>query len=199
MNEPKEKLESTPNTDNFTESDEIKQCRLDLLDISRSVQESLVDLITTADYQRLEKIKKYLNWLIIKTQKVKEEPDFDPSNIPDLKRGDVILIDLGFNIGDEFGGEHTAIVLRDSCSTNKRVVILPITSQEPKNKELVIYVKIGKISGMNPNKYHWANIFNVQSISKQRIKYPPEPKSVNGIVLDRISQKLMTQLALRRS
>lgn len=165
---------------------------------SKDVQDSLVELITnTSGIERLEIIEKYMNWLLIKTKKVYEEPNFNPSSIPELKRGDVILVNLGFNIGDEYGGEHVAIVLRDSNINSKRVLILPITSQEPKNKNNPIYVKIGNISGLDPTKIHWANIFNVHSVSKQRIIYPPTPKKVDGKILTRISGAIKSQIALR--
>ena len=63
------------------------------------------------------------------------------------------MVDLGFNVGEEFGGQHVGIVLRNSGLNSKRALVLPITSQEPKNK-LPIYVKIGKIYGLDPSKFH---------------------------------------------
>ena len=149
--------------------------------------------------ERLNKIEKYFDWLIIKTEKVKEEPIFNANSLPPLRRGDVVLINLGFNIGEEFGGQHPAIVLRNSNKDNKRVVILPITSQEPRNKKLPIYVNIGRIRGLDETKYHWANIFSVCAVSKQRVVYPPEPKQVNGRILDRISGAIKSQIAFRFS
>lgn len=163
---------------------------------ARELQKTLVDLISsTNDLTRLDKFEIYLEWLNTKTNKIKEEPTFDTTIIPELNRGDVILVDLGFNIGEEFGGEHPAIVLRNCRQANKSVTILPITSQEPKNKDIPIYVRIGKIHGLNQD-YHWANIVNLRSISKQRIIYPPEPKKVDGVVLNRMSQTIKSQIAL---
>ncbi|OEF97227.1 type II toxin-antitoxin system PemK/MazF family toxin [Desulfuribacillus alkaliarsenatis] len=156
---------------------------------------NLVD--DTNDNERLEKIQLYLEWLKVKTNKVKEEPTFELSSIPDLRRRDVILVDLGFNIGDEFGGQHTSIVLRNSFQSNKRVLILPITSQEPKNKNLSIYVKIGKIKGLTGDKFHWANIFNIISISKQRVICPPKPKTVSNRIMTRINGAINSQISYR--
>lgn len=166
----------------------------DLIRKTREFQSSLEDLILSTDNpDRLEKINMYLDWLLVKTIKVKEEPTFQASSLPILKRGDVVLIDLGFNVGEEFGGQHAGIVLRNSGFSSKRALVLPITSQEPKNK-LPIYVKIGKIYGLDPSKFHWANIFNINNISKQRIVHPPSVKRVNGKVLNRISATINSQI-----
>lgn len=142
----------------------------------------------------LIRIGKYLNWLEEKTKKVNEEDSFDSASIPELKRRNVILVDLGFNVGDEFGGEHWAIVLKKSSQKSKRVLILPITSKEPTNRFNPIYVEIGKINGLSRNKHHWANIFNICSISKQRIKYPPEPMWIDSRIMNRLSGAIKSQI-----
>lgn len=171
-----------------------------LLEKTKTIYLSLSELITeTTDIERLETLSLYLEWIDIKTRKVKAESIFNYADLPDLTRGDVILTNLGFNLGDEFGGEHAAIVLKNSPKINTRVLVLPITSKEPVNKHKPFYVKIGKIHGMNQNKFHWANIYNIRSISKLRIIYPPEPKKVNGTVLNRISGAIMGQIALRKT
>ncbi len=180
-----------------SDSIEVKKQK-ELIEKTIEIRDSLINLVKyTHDIERLKKIEMYFDWLITKTSKVNEEPTFDANTMPCLNRGDVILIDLGFNVGEEYGGKHAAIVLRNSNQSNKRVVVLPITSQEPVNKKLTIYVKIGKIAGLVDDRIHWANIFNVCAISKQRIIYPPEPKQVDGKVLNRISGAIKSQIALR--
>ena len=46
-----------------------------------------------------------------------------------LKRGNVIWIDFGFNIGNEFGGMHPAIILKNF---DDELFVLPISSKKPK-------------------------------------------------------------------
>ena len=46
-----------------------------------------------------------------------------------FKRGNVVWIDFGFNIGNEFGGMHPAIILKNF---NSEVFVLPISSKKPK-------------------------------------------------------------------
>lgn len=46
-----------------------------------------------------------------------------------LKRGNVVWIDFGFNIGNEFGGMHPAIILKNF---DNEIFVLPISSKKPK-------------------------------------------------------------------
>ncbi len=139
----------------------------------------------------------YIDWLICKTELVKNEKSFDSTQLPNYKRGELIFLDLGFNVGEEYGGKHYAIVLRDSKSNHGKVLVLPITSQEPKSKHLPIYVEIGPIIGLAKDKYHWANILNINNVSKQRILVQSKPLRVNDRVLNRLSGAIVSQIALR--
>jgi uncharacterized protein YifN (PemK superfamily) len=130
--------------------------------------------------------------------------------LPDLLRSEVILIKLGENLGMEFSGDHPGIVIRNSKMGSNQVFVLPLTTQKPDgyNPTIVnIYMEIGIIPYLtgfrditNPNHpdtgKHWANILNVKSISRNRIYYPPHKTSVNGMVMDKISIKLSTHVAL---
>jgi len=51
-----------------------------------------------------------------------------------FKRGNVVWIDFGFNIGNEFGGMHPAIIVKNF---NKELLVLPVSSKKPKE-----YIKI---------------------------------------------------------
>lgn len=128
----------------------------------------------------------------------------------DLKRGDVILVELGQNLGKEFSGQHPAVVLRDCPKNIEQVFILPLTSKKPKaynpNKES-IYLEFKKIYGMkgyqhstNPkhkdNFKHWANILNIRNISRSRIVCPPQPCKMDGKDLRKISKTIQNQIAL---
>lgn len=141
-----------------------------------------------------KKLLLYLKWLKKKTYLVLNEETFRPEDLPELKRGMVILVDFGFNVGNEFGGIHPAIVLRNSSKNSPGVLVLPISSKKPKNIQ-DIHVEIGKIVGLK--EYHWANIMHIIEVSKQRIIIPPEPKKVEGKVLNRISGAVVAQIALR--
>lgn len=134
--------------------------------------------------------------------------------LPDLYRGDVILVELGFNIGMEFGGKHYCIVLRDSMKENKRVVVLPITSKKPSDYNKLkdtIYVQFNDINFLHRSAdYHtetgfkrWCNILNVKTISKSRIIYPIRRdlphvnKRISKKKMSEISNKIISEIALR--
>ena len=53
-----------------------------------------------------------------------------------LKRGNVVWIDFGFNIGNEFGGMHPAVILKNF---DKDLFVVPISSKKPTE-----YVRIEK-------------------------------------------------------
>lgn len=130
--------------------------------------------------------------------------------LPDLIRGNIILAELGFNIGMEFGGRHYCIVLKNSSVKNKRVLVLPITTQKPSDYEMFkdsIYIEFDKIKGLNatkdignPNGHkRWVNILNIRSISKNRIIYPIDrgiPNITKGQIRE-ISVRIISQIAMR--
>lgn len=67
----------------------------------------------------LESYSTYLEW----------EENFDPKRIIAYKRGDVIKVDFGFNIGSEHGGLHYAVVLDKYNKHNSPVVtVVPLSS-----------------------------------------------------------------------
>ena len=51
-----------------------------------------------------------------------------------LKRGNVVWVDFGFNIGNEFGGMHPAVILKNF---DNELFVVPISSKKPKE-----YIKI---------------------------------------------------------
>ena len=61
-----------------------------------------------------------------------------------LKRGNVVWIDFGFNIGNEFGGMHPAVILKNF---DKDIFVLPVSSKKPIEYEKIEKeFKEGKIS-----------------------------------------------------
>ncbi len=134
----------------------------------------------------------------------------DKHPLPNLIKGNIILAELGFNIGMEFGGRHYCIVLKNSSINNQRVLILPITTQKPSDYEKfkdTLYLEFNKIKGLNaqkdidnPNEHkRWVNILNIRAISKNRIVYPIErgiPNMTKGQMRE-ISLRIISQIAMR--
>lgn len=62
---------------------------------------------------------------------ISREKSFDPSRIKSYKRGDVIKVNLGFNVGSEQGGLRYAIVLdKNNKHNSKTITVIPLTSQK---------------------------------------------------------------------
>lgn len=125
-----------------------------------------------------------------------------------LKRGNVVWIDFGFNIGNEFGGMHPAIILKNF---NSEVFVLPISSKKPKE-----FVKIeqeyknGRITLKECEKkkskitevvqidsiyrfkdmIRWANITRMKKVSILRLDFNGTIGKVDGRYLNIINEKI---------
>ena len=96
-------------------------------------------------------------------------PNFIKKSKEYILRGDVIWVEFGFNIGEEFSGRHPAVVLKNG---GKTLLVLPITSKLPSPKQLSskIYVELGRIYNFK-NMKRWVNIFNIIPISIEGIDF----------------------------
>ena len=69
-------------------------------------------------------IKDYVNF-------IKFEEKFEPTKNISYKRGNIVKLNFGFNIGCEYGGLHYGIVLDNKNSHNSPVItIIPLTSMK---------------------------------------------------------------------
>ena len=83
-----------------------------------------------------EKCDKLSYWVTDWIRFLKNEETFNPKKLKRYKRGDVIKVHLGFNVGNEEGGLHYAIVIDNNNSINDATIrIIPLTSVKP-NKNL---------------------------------------------------------------
>lgn len=70
-------------------------------------------------------------WLKDFQQYLSQEKEFDAKRIKSYKRGDVIKVNLGFNVGSEQGGLRYAIVLdKENRHNAKTITIIPLSSQK---------------------------------------------------------------------
>lgn len=78
-----------------------------------------------------EQKKAYLisSWLQQFVSFISFENNFDPTKNISYKRGNVIKVNLGFNVGCELGGPHYAIVLdKNNKHSSDTVTIIPLVS-----------------------------------------------------------------------
>lgn len=100
----------------------------------KKVDEYLGKLINSSDLKAQSKGDKLCYWLEDYTKFLDYEPAFDPSNLRRYKRGEILKVHLGYNIGSEEGGLHYAVVLdKKNPLTSPVITIVPLTSVKPKS------------------------------------------------------------------
>lgn len=69
-------------------------------------------------------------WLRDYKNYIKNEHTFDPQYYPAFERGNIINVNLGFNLGSETGGLHYALVIRNSNRRDPVLNIIPLLSMK---------------------------------------------------------------------
>lgn len=125
-----------------------------------------------------------------------------------FKRGNVVWINFGFNIGNEFGGMHPAVILKNF---DNELFVLPISSKKPleyqkieqeylNNKilleeyekqkiEINEIIQFDKIFGFKEMK-RWARITRMKKVSMLRVSFSGTIGAVSGEYMESISKKI---------
>jgi len=125
-----------------------------------------------------------------------------------FKRGNVVWIDFGFNVGNEFGGMHPAVILKNF---EKDLFILPISSKKPieyiriekeledgkitvqeskkQKNELTEIIELDKINGFK-KMLRWARITRMKKVSILRVNFSGTIGTLDGNYMDSISNKI---------
>lgn len=170
------------------------------------VNSKLKDLIDNTDIGNdddVKRTKNYLSALSSHIDAINRERIFKLTDKQDqiLKRGNVVWVDFGFNIGTEFGGRHPAIILKRIKQIDQ-IIVIPLDSSsdildtESKRENSNFWVKIlgEEIWGMT-NQIRWANVYNITQVSNIRVDFFDNEGnlkyfSVDYEVLDRIDEKV---------
>lgn len=81
----------------------------------------------TGDYLKKANLLSY--WIKDYTRMIEFEEEFNPTRNIAYKRGNIVKIQFGFNIGSEYGGLHYGVVLDNKNAHNSPVVtVIPLTS-----------------------------------------------------------------------
>lgn len=129
-----------------------------------------------------------------------------------FKRGNVIWLDFGFNIGNEFGGMHPAVILKNF---DNDLFVVPISSKKPpeyikleqdlKNKKIseeeykerknaiTEIIELSKINGFR-NMLRRARITRMKKISMLRVNYSGTIGTLDGTDMDKIAEKISIEL-----
>ncbi len=99
----------------------------------KSSTEKLTKLLETyansKDTKLVKKADLLSYWIDEYSSYIQNETDFKPAKLKSYKRGDIIKLNFGFNVGAEYGGLHYAIVINNNNHHNSPVVtVIPLTS-----------------------------------------------------------------------
>ena len=91
----------------------------------------LEGLINDPSGKLLKKADLLSYWLKDFAFYIQHEESFDSTRLISYKRGDVIRINFGFNVGKEFGGLHYAVVIDNDNKHNADVItVIPLSSTD---------------------------------------------------------------------
>lgn len=142
------------------------------------------------DKEDIKRTINYLKWTKTKTDIILNEKSYI---IPDefkgqLKRGKVVWVDFGFNIDEEFGGRHPAVILK---LFGNSMYCIPVDSghipDDKKDKNYAIDIPF--IFDM-PRMPRWCNVLRMRSVSCQRIDFSSPIGRIKGDKLDEINKAL---------
>ena len=116
----------------FTKEDVIQNKKSSI----RSLNNLLEGFINDSSEQHLKKAHLISYWIKDYVRMISFEENFEPTRNIAYKRGNIVKLNFGFNIGNEYGGLHYGIVLDNKNAHNSPVVtVIPLTSQKD-NKEI---------------------------------------------------------------
>lgn len=89
----------------------------------------LTDLLENDNDSDSKKVEKLSYWIKDWISYLKREKNFNPNKLQRYKRGSIVKVHLGFNVGSEEGGLHYAIVIdADNKKANPLITVIPLTS-----------------------------------------------------------------------
>lgn len=137
-------------------------------------------------------------WLFVWARYLNFEKSFKPDRLKYYKRGDIVHLHLGYNVGNEQGGAHYAVVMDNNNNrASGCVVVVPISSLESGKSADSLHgseVYLGKIiPGSDIESY--AQPLQIRCVSKLRIIKPKAEKdmsyTLNAEQMDNIDRKII--------
>lgn len=166
----------------------------------------LANAINDLDVDVRIKVSQWLSsWIFY----ISTEKDFDSTKLMTYKRGDIVHVNFGFNVHNELGGTHYAVVVEnDNPSSNGTVTVVPLKSADTEEEALAELhektdVYLGKgivVIGQGKDKFTIAKVNQMRAIDKMRILKPrnskkdtiyPIDSEIRKTMLDKIDKKIV--------
>ncbi len=140
------------------EENEIKTKIIQNKNEAISILDKYLDNCLLSDKKHIKKANLLSYWLKDYTKYIELEESFNSSLLKEYSRGDVIKVNLGFNVGNEEGGLHYCIVLdKKNAKSYSTLTVVPLTSLKETSKKNSTSVFLG-------NELHNAILNKVQNI-----------------------------------
>ncbi len=96
------------------------------------------------DEKHMKKANLLSYWLKDYISYLKEEEKFNSYKLNEYKRGDIIKVNLGFNVGNEEGGLHYCVVLdKKNAKSYSTLTVIPLSTQKSTSKREKTIVNLG--------------------------------------------------------
>ena len=121
-------------------NDEIKRKNSSIVHKDNSLKRLDLSFLKHINLKEFKKSDLLAYWINDFSEYHDEEWNFDISKSGVFSRGDIIKVNLGFNIGNELGGLHYCVVLSKYDNTrNGTLVVILLTSKKQNKKRKIIY------------------------------------------------------------
>ena len=98
-----------------------------------NIESLLTTYATSKNTTTIKKCDSLCYWLDTYIKYLLNEDDFDSKKLKSYERGDIIKVNLGYNIGDEEGGLHYCAVLDNKNDLSSDVItVIPLSSYKGK-------------------------------------------------------------------
>lgn len=116
---------------NFTKEDVIQNKKSAI----KSLNKFLESLINSPGDKHLKKAHLISYWIKDYIRMVSFEEQFEPTKNIAYKRGNIVKLNFGFNIGSEYGGLHYGVVLdKENAHSSPVLTVIPLTSKKDSQK-----------------------------------------------------------------
>lgn len=165
---------------------------------SNKLKNSLQALSDSISEMSVKKQDIISDWFFTWARYLKFERTFKPERLKYYKRGDIVHVHFGFNVGNEQGGTHYAVVVdNNNNKASGCIVVVPISSIEKGKTADSLHgseVYLGKIIP-NSDTESYAQPLQIRCVSKLRIIKPKSDNDTNYILsaeqMDMIDNKIV--------
>lgn len=140
-------------------------------------------------------------WLDVWCEYISFEKSFSPQKLKYYKRGEIVLVNFGYNVGSELGGVHYAVVVeKDNNKSSNTVMVVPLSSLEDGKCPEDLHKSEVYLGNIIPNsdKLSYAKPLQMRTVSKLRIIKPKSAKDsvckINAEQLGSIDEKIKSLL-----